>query len=219
MPDSADPTPQVSQPNQDALSQHPPKTLFQFLIDRIGLLASVASILGAVLAAVTFPLFRSIKSDEDAARQRVIYERTLEQAERSRAEFALLRDRMEALAKENAELSRKGPSRYATLSPTDQQTLQEAKANGDQLRSRLASLEAALLVTPEKSVALPMLKQQMDMLQDRNRTDVDGLRGEMGRLFTLVQWCIGLMFTIGLAVLGISITNMRKEKSAVPLKA
>jgi hypothetical protein len=220
MPDTPDPAQQApTEAKPDAASPPAPKTLFHFFTDRIGLFASVAAIIWAILAAFALPLFRTIKIDDDVARQRRVSEEMLVQAERSRAEAAQLRDRMEALAKENTELLKKGPLRYATLSPTDQQILQEAKANGDQLRTRLGSLEAAILSTPEKAVALPMLKQQMDMLQDRNRTDIDGLRGEMGRLFTLVQWCIGLMFTIGLAVLGISITNMRKEKAGLTPKA
>jgi hypothetical protein len=89
--------------------------------------------------------------------------------------------------------------------------LEAAKAATEQLRTRLSSLEGALLATPEKAVALPMLRQEIDMLQDRNRADMDGLRGEMARLFTLVEWCMGILFTFGLAMLGIAINNMRRH--------
>lgn len=125
-----------------------------------------------------------------------------------------MRNIIEALTRENAELAKKnGTARYAVLSPTDQLALRAAKTTADQLRSRIESLEAALLVTPDKAVAVQMLKQQLDLLPDRNRSDMDGIRDETVRLFTMVQWCMGILFTIGHAVLGIATNNMRKGKT------
>jgi len=59
-----------------------------------------------------------------------------------------------------------------------------------------------------------MLKQQIDTFQERTRGDTDSVRGEIGRLFILTQWFIGLMFTIALAMFGIALTNLKRaEKS------
>lgn len=61
-----------------------------------------------------------------------------------------------------------------------------------------------------------MLKQQMDTAQDRFREDIASVRGEIGRLYTLTQWFIGLMFTIALGVFGLALSNLKKasDKSA-----
>jgi hypothetical protein len=66
------------------------------------------------------------------------------------------------------------------------------------------------VTTPEKAIAVPMLKQQIDTLQDRSHADLDSVRGELARLFTLTQWFIGLMFTIALGVFGLPLSNLRK---------
>jgi type IV secretory pathway TrbL component len=55
-----------------------------------------------------------------------------------------------------------------------------------------------------------MLKQQIDTIQDRSHADIDSVRGEIGRLFTLTQWFIGLMFTIALGVFGLALSNLRR---------
>jgi hypothetical protein len=77
-------------------------------------------------------------------------------------------------------------------------------------------LETTLVTTPEKAIAVPMLKQQIDAIQDRSHADLDSVRGEIGRLFTLTQWFIGLMFTIALGVFGLALSNLKKasEKPA-----
>jgi hypothetical protein len=44
--------------------------------------------------------------------------------------------------------------------------------------------------------------------------DIDAVRGEVGRLFGLTQWFIGLMFTIALGVLGLALNNLRRPAIA-----
>jgi len=102
-------------------------------------------------------------------------------------------------------------SGYAALSPADRQSLDEVKNDEGRLDARLSALEAALMTTPEKAIAVPMLKEQVDTLQDRTRSDLDNIRGEIARLFTLTQWFIGLMFTIALGVFGIAIGSLRRD--------
>ena len=67
------------------------------------------------------------------------------------------------------------------------------------------------MATPEKLIAVPMLNQQMDTLQDRSRADIDSARGEMARLFTVAQWFIGLIFTTALGVFGLALSNLKKS--------
>lgn len=78
----------------------------------------------------------------------------------------------------------------------------------------MGTLENALANTPEKALALPMLKQEVDNLQDRTHSDFEGVRGEIGRLFTLTQWFIGLMFTTALGVFGLALSNIQRGDRA-----
>jgi hypothetical protein len=195
-------------------------------IDVLGILATSISIAGGVLALTfgisAFNTFNASKTvSDDVAIQQKRAEFMRRQLDMAMVDLSKLNARMDALLHEDIAplIKPRPPNSYATLSPVDRQALKELKSNEEQLQGRMTSLETALVATPEKAIALPMLKQQMDMLQDRTRGDLDGVRGEMGRLFTMVQWCIGIIVTIGLAVLGISITNLRKGKSDVAVKA
>ena len=55
-----------------------------------------------------------------------------------------------------------------------------------------------------------MLKQQLDAVQDRSHTDLDTVRGEIGRLFIPTQWFIRLVFTIAPGVFGLAFSSLRK---------
>jgi len=52
--------------------------------------------------------------------------------------------------------------------------------NGTQTNPPNPSLESALVSTPEKALAVPMLRQQIDTTQDRTRAGLDSVRGELG---------------------------------------
>lgn len=125
-----------------------------------------------------------------------------------------------ALEKQNADLSGQlkslqagKPLSYAELSPADRQQISHTKNDVEQLQSRLDKLEGALEVTPEKALSTIVMKQRLDTLQDRTRGDIDSIHGEIGRLFTLTQWFIGLIFTISLTVFGLALGNLRKPKA------
>jgi hypothetical protein len=74
-------------------------------------------------------------------------------------------------------------------------------------------MSVSLETTPEKALSTVVIKQRLDSLQDRTRGDIDSIHGEIGRLFTLTQWFIGLIFTIALGVSGLAIANFRKPKN------
>jgi hypothetical protein len=104
------------------------------------------------------------------------------------------------------------PVKFAVLDPADRQRIDQIGSTQSKLNERLSALESALMTSPEKAVAVPMLKQEVDSLQDRTHSDLDAIRGEIGRLFTLTQWFIGLMFTIALGMFGLSF-NLRKASA------
>lgn len=99
------------------------------------------------------------------------------------------------------------------LSASDRAMIGNVRRDEDKLQERLDRLETVLENTPEKALSAVMIKQQIDALQDRTRGDMESIHGEIGRLFTLTQWFIGLIFTIALGVFGLALTNLRKMKN------
>ena len=108
--------------------------------------------------------------------------------------------------------SRKTPTGRprAELDPADRQALAESRETQQQLTSRLSALEGALSSDPVKALTLPLLRKDFDTLQDREKTDLDAIRGELGRLYNFGQWFMGLVITIALALFTLAIGNLRR---------
>ena len=187
----------------------------------VGIIAAVATMLGTVVA--TFTAYRGRDFAERQAAEASI---SREFGLRAQIEAANAKEALARLQQENAALRKTlehgvnggQEKHYAELNPIDRQTLNQIKADQEQLKSRFAALETTLMTTPEKAVAVPMLKQQIDTLQDRSHADLDSVRGEIGRLFTMTQWFIGLMFTIALGVFGLALSNLKKATEKQPEK-
>jgi hypothetical protein len=96
------------------------------------------------------------------------------------------------------------------LTPQERDTLSQTATIAGQLDKRMLALETAILQTPEKAVAVPLLRQQLIDLQDRTHGDVDGVRGEISRLYTMLQWLLGLMVTIIIGVGGLIANSLRQ---------
>ncbi len=178
------------------------------------LVAALIAMFGALVAG--FLGYSGTKQQREAAlselRQREMAERNAAFAEQSRLQVQELQRQVEMLqrALQNASRPTNGGGQRAELSPVDRHFLDELKVGQDQLSTRMGTLENVLANTPEKALALPMLRQQVDSLQDRTHSDLEGVRGEIGRLFTLTQWFIALMFTIALGVFGLALSNIRR---------
>jgi chromosome segregation ATPase len=180
----------------------------------VAAIAAVLTMVGVVIAG--FQGYSDSRQQKEAAwramEQTELAKRNAMLAEKSRQQAQDLQRQVEALqnALQNASHTAKGEGRYSELSPVDRHLLDQLKAEQDELARRMGTLENVLANTPEKALALPMMKQQVDNLQDRTHSDLDGVRGEIGRLFTLTQWFIGLMFTIALGVFGLALSNIRR---------
>jgi hypothetical protein len=140
-------------------------------------------------------------------------ERYKQQLDLANMQMKQLEDSSRAIQQALGSLKHSGESiKFSALDPSDRQRIDEIGAAESKLDGRLSVLENALMASPEKAVAVPMLKQELDALQDRTHGDLDAIRGEIGRLFTLTQWFIGLMFTIALGMFGLSF-NLRKASA------
>lgn len=153
-------------------------------------------------------------------RARLAADRLTEEAMKS---LAADRRQIDELQRANEELrlqlkiaaNRRGkPQNYAELNPADRELISQLKTGEDQLQIRLGNLEGALMNSPEKALSTFVIKQQVDALQERNRSDMESVHGEMGRLFTLTEWCLGLMFTITLSLLALGLANLRRGDKA-----
>lgn len=188
------------------------RTLLFSQSSSVAFISGLATILGLFAAIVSSRQDRYKAYDQAVvARQNAeIGIQQQDRIERANTELRELRIMNQAILESLNQVKRSGktPS-FTTLSPTDRQSIADIKDAEARLDVRLSSLETSIMSTPEKAVAVPMLKQQVDALQDRTHSDLDGIRGEIGRLFTLTQWFIGLMFTIALGMFGLSF-NLRK---------
>jgi uncharacterized coiled-coil protein SlyX len=72
-------------------------------------------------------------------------------------------------------------------------------------RQRLTAMEAAVLSDPAKALSLPLLRRDLDNLKDSAKENLVAVRDEMGRLYDLSKWFIGLMITMAIGVLTLAL--------------
>ncbi len=175
----------------------------------VSALATMIGLFAAILNSRTQRDRAVLQGYQVVASQRLAQQQK-EQLERSNQELADLRMMNTSILKSLEQVRHSGKTvSFSNLDPADRESIDQIRTAEAKLDARLGALEASIMASPEKAVALPMLKQQLDSLQDRTHSDLDGIRGEIGRLFTLTQWFIGLMFTIALGMFGLSF-NLRK---------
>ncbi|MGO9591389.1 MAG: hypothetical protein ACLP3K_15245 [Candidatus Acidiferrales bacterium] len=75
------------------------------------------------------------------------------------------------------------------------------------LQTQLNQLNEAIGQSPEKALAIPLLKKDMDDFRDVYRRDMDSEHAEVDRVYDQNKWFIGLMFTLALGVMGLAVSN------------
>ncbi len=94
--------------------------------------------------------------------------------------------------------------------PIQEQEITQLKAEQDALQNRLTSLEGALQATPEKAVALPLLGQEVSDLRGETQRDIDNIHAQIGSLFTISEWALGLTVTLTLGLASLFLAISRK---------
>lgn len=190
------------------------------------LLPSVLAITAALVGTLG-ALIASFVQKDQARRQDYVairaseyaHEQQTAESEKTRAQLTESMIATRALEQSIMEAARKkGVVQYSQgLSPSDRQSLDSVINGQADLDRRLASLEAALSQSPDKDVALPLMKQQITDMQDKNRGDIDNVHGEIGRLYTMMQWFLGLMVTLIIGVGGLIVNNLKQRtEKALP---
>lgn len=180
--------------------------------------ALAAALLGAV-----FSLF-SLRSDE-SRRERDAKEQTYARYNQEQ-QLAALMKRADEAQRENMRLEtllqqalagKSGlPGRVASRDQPDKNPLDNLEKSNRELDQRMDALETAILQTPEKAVSLPLLRQQLLDMQDKDKGESDALHGEIGRLYGIMQWFLGLMITIIIGVGSMAINSFRQGADRKP---
>lgn len=191
------------------------------LIRSLPILASIVALIATLGVAIS--TLRSARADKELEIQaRFASERHLEEIRRqlaqerdiARQHIAVVEDERDELQDRLKKLQGNIVRRqnYATLSPSDRDLINNIRNDEEKLQVRLGKLEEALQTTPEKALSTVVIRERLDSLQDRTHCDIDNIHGEIGRLFVLTEWFIGIFFTIALGVLGLAL-NLRKPKA------
>jgi hypothetical protein len=102
-------------------------------------------------------------------------------------------------------------TQFATLAPADRQAVNFLIETEKSIDERLKSLEVALVTDPSKAFAVPLLRKEIEALQERERNDATNLDNAVGRLQTLMTTLFGSMLAVFTALGGISLWRSRKE--------
>lgn len=82
----------------------------------------------------------------------------------------------------------------------------------ESLQTQIKALNDAIGQSPDKALAVPLLRKDLDNLKDSNRHELDNTQAEITRVYDQNHWFIGLMVTMFVALLGIAITNFLQTR-------
>ena len=135
---------------------------------------------------------------------------TLDRLRNQQAAIGAMKAQLDSLTKSSQE------SQSSGLTLADRQALDEAKKAEAGLDQRITALENALLQTPDKALAVPLLKQQLLDIEDKDKSDSENIHGEINSLYTMMEWILGLMITLIIGVGGLLISTLREKNKPVP---
>ncbi len=197
---------------QDAVEQARKRQERRRSLQSITALTLSTALLGAV-----FSLF-AIKGDE-SRRERDAKEQTYVRYNQEQQLAILIKradeaqrenTRLEALLEEALSGKPKTNGQSATPASPDKKLTDDIEKSNRDLEQRMSALETAIIQTPEKAVSLPLIRQQLVDMQDKDKGESDALHGEIGRLFGIMQWFLGLMITIIIGVASMAINSFRQ---------
>ena len=88
--------------------------------------------------------------------------------------------------------------------------LARTRGLAESLDERLMQLEAAILEDPQKAIALPLLRNDIERIRESYSTEIVNVRAEIDRVYDQNKWFVGLMFTMAVALIGLAVSNVVK---------
>lgn len=120
------------------------------------------------------------------------------------AQVATLQDEVAALRQELDVLTQM----TASIPNPDVVTL---RTDLDSLDERFSAIEGAILDNPARVLQFTLLSRDMDDLKETYESDLESTRQEIGRMYDLNKWFVGLMFTMAIGLLGLAVGNFIKK--------
>lgn len=90
------------------------------------------------------------------------------------------------------------------------------RADLQSIDGRLSVIEQAVLDNPAKALQLTLLSREMNNLKANYQSDFESMRQEIGRIYDLNKWFIGLMFTMAIGLLSLAVSNFIKKPEKPP---
>jgi len=90
------------------------------------------------------------------------------------------------------------------------------RADLQSIDGRLSVIEQAVLDNPAKALQLTLLSREMDNLKANYQSNLESTRQEIGRIYDLNKWFIGLMFTMAIGLLSLAVSNFIKKPEKPP---
>jgi hypothetical protein len=189
----------------------PQKSIFEHLSG--SLVAALFSLMVALVMLVLSigGLFFSMRAMRDRQTGKAFHQR-IEQEEKSRlsADAIKTQDSSQLNSDEalrNAEIGKSGTGRPLPDRAAINQVIEEQK----QLSARLSGLESAMRNDPVPASAVPLLKKDVESLQEREKLDSSAIRNEDDRLDGFAEWYSALIvgtivsvISLGATIIGIA---------------
>jgi hypothetical protein len=78
-------------------------------------------------------------------------------------------------------------------------------------QKKLTSLEAVILDNPQKALALPLIRRDIDGLKESYQTNIIASKQDIDRIYDQSKWFIGLMITTAVGMMALAISNFFKK--------
>jgi len=188
-----------------------PESLYRRARVQLQYLSFIVAAIATLL--YVFTSFRDLEETRGKSLNAMVQmDRAIQRLDAQKKDLEMANQRNEALIRQLQDLSAKNAggglnqSQITTLA----ENLSSAQAQLSSLKSSVDLLNQAIGSSPDKVIALPLLKQQMDDFKALTQRDVDSVRSEMARNYDLNKWLIGLILA---AVLGTVVNNTLQARA------
>jgi hypothetical protein len=115
---------------------------------------------------------------------------------------------------ENLALMQQAASASHTNLSSDRTAAVIAELSGQisNVTSRINSLEDAISASPEKALAIPMMRKDIETIQQNQTEYKTAIEGEIGRLYEFNKWFFGLIALMALSNAGLAFSAARGNK-------
>ncbi|MGA8809379.1 MAG: hypothetical protein WB973_16030 [Thermoanaerobaculia bacterium] len=203
---------------------------------RFELLSTVVGVAAGIVSAIAVVVYKPADIGEfrslEAAREQQMLSRQLLEVRDSRhhAETQLdaLRRELDATRSELAHIRAGANAKVGTEAASAKSVslldvaIQDVGARSQRLDSRLTDvdtrlklIETAIVADPQKALTVPLLRRDLDSLQQQVVRDVTAINAENSRAYDLMKWLIGLMAIVSFSLIGTAVSGVfKREESA-----